>query len=65
MKRVDNFLGRNKEIYKSLVLTLIFIDVTVTYIKVGQVGLGIMYGICALWFIVWVLELSLKWEEKK
>jgi len=66
MKIINNFLEKYGSIAKTFVLCLTIMVVSMLNFKTGQVGFGIFNAISsALWFIVWVLELSLKWEENK
>ena len=65
MKKLYNFLERYGSIAKTFVLCLATMTVSMLNFKIGQAGYGIFNGIlAALWFIIWVLELSLKWEDK-
>lgn len=65
MEKLDRFLEKYGSIAKSFVLCLATINVSLLNFKIGQAGLGIFHGILsALWFIVCVLELSLKMEGK-
>ncbi|MCI8621360.1 MAG: hypothetical protein HFJ50_06530 [Clostridia bacterium] len=66
MEKIHSFLEKYESIAKSFVLCLTTMIVSMLNFKIGQAGYGIFNGILsALWFIVWALELSLKWEEKK
>lgn len=66
MKKLHNFLEKYGSITKTFALCLTTMTVSMLNFKIGQAGYGIFNGISsALWFIMWVLELSLKWEEKK
>lgn len=65
MQKLDEFYKEYGSIAKTFVLCLTTMNISILNFKVGQAGYGISNGILsALWFIVWVLELSLKWEEK-
>ncbi len=65
MQKLDEFYKKYGSIAKSFVLCLATMNVSMLNFAIGQAGYGIFNGILsALWFIIWILELSLKWEDK-
>ena len=49
---------------QSLALCITSLNISLLNLKLGQIGFSIFYGILSvLWFAIWVLEMSLKWEE--
>lgn len=49
---------------QSLTLCITSLNISLLNLKLGQIGFSIFYGILSvLWFAIWVLEMSLKWEE--
>lgn len=64
MEKLYDFYRKYGSIAKSFVLCLATMNLLLFDLKVGYIGFAIFDGIlCASWFVIGILELSLKWEE--
>jgi len=66
MQKVYEFCRKYCDVVKTFSLVIATMIISMICLKLGQECWGIAYAILsALWFIMWILEVSLKWRNKQ